>query len=353
MDPQRLTIRRRAAVCVALVALAAIAAVIPLPALWVERWYSQGFYVSLQSVLTPLSNVVPIFLVDIGGAVLLATGIAAMVAHSRRNGWKATLVATSLATIAAAAALYLVFLFTWGLNYRRMPLEEKLAYDSARVSKEAALRLGRITIQHINQGHGPAHNGVGGPSLEQAFADALRAVGQRGVTAIGRPKRSLLSLYFRYAAIDGMTDPIFLDILINPEVLPMERPEVLTHEWAHLAGYADEAEANFIAWLACVRGDAMAQYSGWLSLYRHVAAALPIEDRRALAALLADGPRADLRAMAARYERGSRIVQSAQRGVYDVYLRANRTEEGIERYNAVTKLVLGTEFDVAWNPRRR
>ena len=73
------------------------------------------------------------------------------------------------------------------------------------------------------------------------------------------PKRSLLGLYFRWAAIDGMTDPFFLEIIVNPDVLPVERPFVVAHEWAHLAGYADESEANFVAWLTCAHGDARAQ----------------------------------------------------------------------------------------------
>ena len=34
-----------------------------------------------------------------------------------------------------------------------------------------------------------------------------------------------------------------------------ERPFVIAHEWAHLAGYADESEANFVAWLTCRRAD--------------------------------------------------------------------------------------------------
>ena len=53
-----------------------------------------------------------------------------------------------------------------------------------------------------------------------------------------------------------MTDPFFLEVIVNPDVLPIERPFVVAHEWAHLAGYADESEANFVAWLTCAHGDA-------------------------------------------------------------------------------------------------
>ena len=79
------------------------------------------------------------------------------------------------------------------------------------------------------------------------------------IAQTGVPKRSLLGLYFRWAAIDGMTDPFFLEMIVNPDVLPVERPFVVAHEWAHLAGYAEESEANFVAWLTCAHGDARAQ----------------------------------------------------------------------------------------------
>ena len=46
-----------------------------------------------------------------------------------------------------------------------------------------------------------------------------------------------------------MTDPFLLETLLAPDLLDVERPFVIAHEWAHLAGYADESEANFVAWL--------------------------------------------------------------------------------------------------------
>ena len=125
-------------------------------------------------------------------------------------------------------------------------------------------------------------------------------LGATGLAVPGVPKRSLLGLYFRAAAIDGMTDPFFLEVIVNPDVLPFERPFVLAHEWAHLAGYADEAEANFVAWLTCTQGDAMAATAdGWPSSSTSLRVAEG--DRVALTSQLEDGPRRDLQEAAARY----------------------------------------------------
>ena len=113
----------------------------------------------------------------------------------------------------------------------------------------------------LNRLHDAAHGlPLDEHSLVGPFHDAQRALGSRGVIVAGTPKPTLLRLYFRNAAIAGMTDPFLLEVMLAPDLLDVERPFVLSHEWGHLAGYADESEANFIAWLACARGNELSQY---------------------------------------------------------------------------------------------
>ena len=152
-----------------------------------------------------------------------------------------------------------------------------------------------------------------------------------------------MNLYFRPAAVDGATDPFFLETLVASELLPFERPFVVAHEWSHLAGFADEGEANFMGWLTCARADAPAQYSGWLFLYGELARDLSRRERADVVSRLAAGPRADLRAIAARLARDVRPqVSAAAWRVYDEYLKANRVEAGAASYEQVVRLVLGT-----------
>jgi hypothetical protein len=147
-----------------------------------------------------------------------------------------------------------------------------------------------------------------------------------------------------------MTDPFLLETLIAPDLLEVERPFVIAHEWGHLAGYADEAEANFIAWLACLRGDPQAQYSAWLTLFGHVMSA--VGNKEPVKAL-AVGPRIDLTAISDRYANTPRLVRFAARETYDRYLKANRVERGVDSYDAVIELILGVTFDQNGNPQVR
>ena len=327
---------------------------VPLPAEWVESVYWRGLYSSLQPGLTGLSNLSPIALLDVAAAVVLAVFMTRTARDWRSRGFRSASL-SALAWLATATALiYLLFLITWGMNYRRVPLEAKLDFDRGRITPEDARRLAAIAIERVNAGYAQAHAApFSADLLEDSFADAQLMLGSTRTAQAGRPKLSLAGIYFRYAAVDGMTVPVFLEVILNPDVLPVERPSVLAHEWAHLAGYADESEANFIAWIAGIRSaDTVAQYSAWLDVYSHAVRALPRNIRVSLPPL-ADGPRDDLRAIAARYERSSPVVRNAARGVYDSYLKANRIEEGIANYAVVLQLMLGTKFEEGWKPRLR
>lgn len=335
-----------------LVIVALAAAIAPMPAGVVERVYSNGLYPPLQAAVTSATNLIPVAVLDVCAGAMLAAGIVVFVRRVRQRGISAGLqwAAGSLAVL--AAVLYLWFLAMWGLNYRRMPMETKLDYDRVRVTREGAVRLAGEAVSRVNRLYGAAHaQAASDEALFSVFVETISTLGGSRVVVAGVTKRSLLTHYFRRAAIDGMTDPFFLEIIVVPDLLPFERPSVLAHEWAHLAGYADESEANFVAWLGCLRGDSLAQYSGWLAIYEQAGRVLTRDEHRML--MLDPGPRADLAASAARYRRSSPVVREGARVVYDKYLRANRIPEGIESYAAALRLMLGTRFDDQWRPERR
>jgi hypothetical protein len=320
----------------------------------VERLYSTALYLRIQNVVTTASNTIPIAWLDLSVAILLIAGVELVITRLRAFGTRHALVRNLVTAAAAASWLYLLFLALWGLNYRRVPLERRLDYQSSRLTRDAAVAFINTAVDAINSGYTSAHQTpTSDDSLGEAFADAQIALGHIRLAVPGIPKRSLITHYFRRAAIDGMTNPYFLEIIINPDVLPVERPFVVAHEWAHLAGYAEESEANFVAWLTCAHGDARARYSGWLALYAHLSNALPRAERRALADLLAPGPRQDLVAINARLLRSAPVVRRAARDVYDSYLKANRVELGIASYDAVVRLALGVRFDPGWKPRTK
>ena len=340
-----------------MVGTAAAAALLPTPPTAVERLYSQGLYAFMQPWVTGATNQLPLALLDV---LIVAVGAGWLFATvrdiRRRRGWITAAVRGAARTVVLASALYLAFLALWGLNYRRVPLADKVRFDAAAISPAGARALAATAVDRVNALYESAHRGDAGAEsavdgrLAAALADVQRDLGARRSARPGVPKRTLLDIYFRRAAVDGMTDPYFLETLVAHDLLPFEQPIVVAHEWAHLAGYADESEANFVGWLTCVRAGNAPAYSGWLFLYGEIIFTLGAADRGSLPEL-APGPRADRRAIVDRFRRNvNPRLSTAGWIVYDRYLKANRVEAGAASYAEVVRLVLGTKFENGWTP---
>jgi hypothetical protein len=334
---------------------AAVAALLaPLPPAFVERWYSGGLYASVQPVLTTATNLAPFAWLDV---LLLAAlvALAVAVARAARDGTRSRLRRAwglILAAAEGAAIAYLVFLLAWGLNYRRVAPSERFSVDPDRLTVERLRVLVARSVAQVNATWDPADRddrltlAALARTMPSAFHAAQARIGTEWRTTPGRPKASLVARGFRLASVDGLLNPFGLEILLNPEVLPFERPFVLAHEWAHLAGHADESEASFVAWLACLEGDRPVQYSGWLAVLLHAVRGLPAEERRQALDALAAGPRADIQALQLRFERSHPAVRAVSWQVYEQYLRANRVEAGLASYDEVVQLVLGARAAV-------
>ena len=225
---------------------------------------------------------------------------------------------------------------------------QKLLFEPAQITRAAARALGDTNATTLNRLYAASHPAqFSVPALAGSFEATIRALGGAVPVVPGRPKQTLLGGYFHEISVAGMTDPFFLETLVAPDLIDAERPFVLAHEWAHLAGYADESEANFVAWVTCRHGDALAQYSAALTLLAYAEPSRPLRD------VLDMGPKVDLAAIRERYRMTNETLRFAAQQGYDTYLKANRVEEGVLSYDAVVQLILGTTLDDTGYPKRR
>ena len=265
-------------------AAAAALALVPMSPSTVDRIYSRGIYILFQPIVTSISSVVPFAVLDllaVGACLWLGLRVFRVVRATPHRGRAVLALVADLAVVAAAA--YVIFLAMWGLNYRRLPITAGLDFDAARVTPHAVEAFAHRAVDEVNASYASAHADLSAIDtlaavrvrLIPAFTAAQRALGATRLATGGRPKWSLLALFFRWASVDGMVNPFGLDVILNPDVLPVERPFVLAHEWGHLAGWARESEASYVGWLTCLDGDAAARYSGWLSVYMTLRGAVP------------------------------------------------------------------------------
>ncbi len=344
------------------VVAAAVFALVPVSPSFVERWYSTGLYPRIQRLLTPISNLVPFALFDlltVGGLVLVVWATFRAIRRARQARRFSILLVTLANLVVAAAATYLIFLLVWGFNYRRIAMSERLVIDRGGPAADAVRTLGQKAVRELNGLYEPAHASGDTPpwrddSMRAAFERVQGFLTDAPRARPGRLKATIYGPYFRWTSVDGMVNPFALEVMANPDLLPIERPFVAAHEWAHLAGYADESEANFVGWLTCLQGDALAKYSGWMFLYWQLSGEVSGEDRKELATLLESGPRRDIDDISERLRRGRwPLLQRSSWQVYDQYLKANRVEAGIRSYGLVVTLILRAEFDQDWKPRVR
>lgn len=325
----------------------------------VERWFSRTWYPPLQRLVMPLANRIGWSLFDVTVVAIVVAGVAMVVARvkgakgaaRKRRWWNA-----AFDVVALGAAVYLVFMASWGWNYRREPLASRLDTRAEGVTVERVRELTDTAIYHLDSLHASAH-AAPWPSASQwvdrlapAFADAQAALAIARPAVPAQPKPTALGAWFVRAGIAGMTNPFQYDVMLTPDALPFEIPALLAHEWAHVAGFAREDEAGFVGFVTTQQGDVQAQYSGWLDVYVRLLGALPRAERQAMHARLAAGPRADLAAVQRRLERVSPTAQAVAWSGYDSYLKSNRVREGLESYDGVVGLMARSRFDARWRP---
>jgi hypothetical protein len=331
--------------------LAASLLLLPLPSTAVDAVYSRGFYWWLQRIVTNFSNAAPFAWIDIilfALVILVIWRTVRLVGVMKEAGLGAAIWEGARRIIRAAGVMTLLFLLMWGLNYRRLSLDDSIKTSPALSVNE--LRAAIADADALGARLRPVPRDI--PTfdtvidqLRQPLNTALTRLGREPLLTAGVPKYSLiLTPFFTWAGVDGMVNPYALESIVHPDLLPFERPIAIGHEWAHLAGAADEADASAIGWLACMNGGPELAYSATVYLIVEAGGALPHDVWMETSRHLDPGIRADLASMAERQLQQRPSVQRAAFSVYDQYLRANHVDDGVANYSHALALILSPAF---------
>src|SRR5690242_6088111 len=145
---------------VALLIAAVAAAFIPIPPRTIEAIYSDRLFPVYQIVATSVSNRVSFALFDVLVLAVLVCWLLLTIGDilvARRAGWLHAILRIVIRTATIVAVAYIAFLLTWGFNYRRIRLEDKLQFDSSRISADAAATLAGQAVGQLNALYEPAH----------------------------------------------------------------------------------------------------------------------------------------------------------------------------------------------------
>ena len=323
---------------------------------WVERAYANGGYAAWEHAVFPIANALPWSLGDVAAGV----GIVAIVwrlaiyFRARKRGRVLAMTGLMLLDVAAVLGLYAVWFETsWGWNYARAPIETRVEFDKAQITTKAATDLRTVAMSEMNRLAAPAHARSAQPLNRELLYNAWLPVVQRGgddwAPDVGKPKPTLFDPFMQATGTSGFINPLTLNVQLAGDVLWFERPFDLAHEWSHVAAYAREDEANYIAIVTCLRSkDPVVQYSGWFELFLYLPPK-PHYARREFVPLVWQ----DFAAIRQRDEHHvNTLLAHWSWRTYNAYLKTNRIASGIENYNEVTRLILGVSLDLDGLPTR-
>ena len=320
---------------------------------WIERHYSNGVYPAIDAGVRAVTGRLPFTL----GDVLLVLALASIARYwfrALRDARYSRIVRMArvvLRTVTVASALYVWFMASWAYGYLRVPLAEKIAVHNARTDEDSVAAFADRVVDKLSTLAVAAHREPDdGETFAQrlvpSFTATIGRLGDRSAFSPPRVKPTLWQPMFALSGTTGFTDPWTHEVNLDATVLSYERPAIYAHEWAHIAGFNDESEANFIAVIACTTArDPRLRYSGWLLVWFNLPSDVRITHRMGKLAY------ADIAAIRARYLANvNRAVERASRAAYDGYLKSNHVKAGFASYRLFIRWMTGADFDRAGLP---
>ena len=337
----RLTNRVVLALALSLILHVALLLLLPGSGDWVEAIYARGIYPVVGPIVAFIPALLPFSLAALTLAVLIALALAGVV-YAALRWWRGGLRLRSavegtlaIAVVAVALVFHAFYLF-WGYNYLRPPLEQRLGLGQVTQAAEQRPELARQFVEAAAMARVPVapwDRAVLDRLVDAAIADALIELEGRPPPVVSPLKGDLGSGFLARQGTRGVVSPLTLEAHVDFGLPAFVLPFSAAHEKAHLAGFARERDANFLAWYALTRSpDARLRYAAQLGVIHYFLNSAT----RPFAAPL----EADLETLAA-YEAShvSRGLQRASLEIYSVYLRANRIPAGVGDYARVGRLI--------------
>jgi hypothetical protein len=309
----------------------------------IESLYSKGLYPYISMLLSAFSNLIPFSIWDSFWTLVVIVLIYAISLFIR---WRLRKANFLLRSLQFAALLYTFFYLSWGFNYFRQPIENRLNWTRHIEKEDMFPTVLDTLISNTNNSRvefSVKDFPVIDSLIEQSYRDNASYFGYSYPNGSRRPKTMLFTWFFAKSGVSGYFGPFFNEIHLNGKLLPTEYPFVLAHEKAHQFGITSEAEANFMAWYICnASNDKRLKYSGNLQLLQYF-----LGDRYHREAIKEFMKRFDKRAMADIMaqrnhwkELRNETMDKVQTSANNVYLKSNKIHEGVMNYNSVVRLAI-------------
>lgn len=309
-------------------------------------WYQNGSR-KLLNLWGHITDLFPFSLLEWGGLGLIWLAMGWIIkVISRRKGLG------KLCSTAALIASIILFLFVtlWGADQFAPTFTSTTAYTRTEFTPEEAAQAAEYYLEMANAYalESPRdENGVtdfgGFSALEESAGsgyDYLREnYGDRFDILPVRPKGLAFSRLMDLCGLTGIFTAYTGEMGINVDTPDVSLPFTISHECAHRTTVTQEADANFVAFLACIHSwDPKYRYSGYYSAFIYCYNAIAKTDKENQAILwngMNDQLRADVLSANAHYAQFEKPIKKAAEKANDSYLRSFNQPTGVNNYGAV------------------
>ena len=261
------------------------------------------------------------------------------------------------AILAVISLFYVVYVFTLGVGYHRTPLASRMELASVTVDRESLIATADILKRESEALASEIEFDESGSSVTELDIREVSSLIVDGYAALAEDMPSLGIEAFSSSAKPVLASKLLtkLELLgiysfftgesnVNVHYPDYTMPFTVAHEFAHQRGISRENEANFIAFLVCIRSsDPYVRYSGYVNMLEYVASALNRTDKEAgssLYAALSAEVYGEMRAYSKfYYDNKSELLGTISEFVNDNYLKAQGTE-GVVSYGLVVRLAV-------------
>ncbi len=328
---------------------------------FIERYYSNGFYLHLSYFLQTIFGVTSLAIGDLLYAVALLLLFRWFLIT--RKSWKKDWKNMALQIVSGISVLFFLFHLMWATNYHRVPLSEKLQLEPSYTTDE----LEKLTLQLIAKTNAVHHTITQNDSIKvvvpYTFSEII-AFSHRSYASLSKTlpllnyhksgvKASIFRIPLSYMGFGGYLNPFTHEAQVNTCLPFYNLPTTTLHEMAHQFGIASESEANLIGFLASVKSDdPYFQYSGYSFAVKHCLRNL---ERQApgkselFLSLLHSGVRKNFDESHAFQKKYETFLEPLFKIFYDQFLKLNQQKDGLESYSQFVGLLIGMERAAASN----
>ncbi len=325
--------------------------------------YYEIVYKNLGGIFGSTTGIFPFSLMEAGICFLVFLVIYWLIklVLKAKEGKKAVLkyaVKMLLTGISIGCAVFFLFCVFSGTNYYREGFAEKTGLSVEKSSVDELYELCEHLLSEATEAGSKLYRSEDNITVfdDKNFSMAREAKAEfekfagnydfmkMGFGKFGTPKPVFFSEVMSYLLISGVYSPYTFEANVCTAGPDFLRGATMMHEQSHLRGFMNEAEANFIAYLACINSDSdYFRYSGNCFALLYSMNALYSADYERWYELRMKYPDYISADMAAQNEyvsvHDTKVAEVSDK-VNDTYLKFNDQQDGVRSYGKMVDLLL-------------